>query len=129
MNVTLEPLRKAFFSLTKAVNRAQNNTADLEVRDACIQRFEYTYELSLKTIKRFIETKSVLPENTDHMNYRDFLRLAAEMGLVEKVDLWFKFREAHNKTNHAYDEEKAIEVFNIIPIFMQQVDYLLNLSP
>ncbi|HQZ87581.1 MAG TPA: nucleotidyltransferase substrate binding protein [Gammaproteobacteria bacterium] len=126
MALILDPIKKAFLSLTKAMDRSKQNPEDLEVRDACIQRFEYTYELSIKFIKRYIETENPSPENIDQMNYRDFLRLAAEIGLIEIVELWFQFREARNITSHAYDETKAIEVFNVIPSFIQQVNYLLE---
>ncbi len=44
------------------------------------------------------------------MNYRDFLRLAAEVGLIETVKLWFEFREARNKTSHAYIESHFEEL-------------------
>lgn len=126
MALNLDPLKKAFLSLTKAVDRAKQNPEDLEVRDACIQRFEYTYELSIKFIKRYIETENPSPENVDQMNYRDFLRLAAEIGLIEIADLWFQFREARNNTSHAYDEAKAIIVFNAIPGFIEQTSFLLK---
>ena len=126
MALILDPIKKTFLSLTKAMDRSKQNPEDLEVRDACIQRFEYTYELSIKFIKRYIETENPSPENIDQMNYRDFLRLAAEIGLIEIVELWFQFREARNITSHAYDETKAIEVFNVIPSFIQQVNYLLE---
>lgn len=126
MALILDPIKKTFLSLTKAMDRSKQNPEDLEVRDACIQRFEYTYQLSIKFIKRYIETENPSPENIDQMNYRDFLRLAAEIGLIEIVELWFQFREARNITSHAYDETKAIEVFNVIPSFIQQVNYLLE---
>lgn len=126
MALILDPLKKAFLSLTKAMDRAKQNPEDLEVRDACIQRFEYTYELSIKFIKRYIETENPSSENVDQMNFRDLLRLAAEIGLIEKVDLWFQFREARNNTTHAYDEAKAIIVFNAIPNFIQQAAFLLE---
>lgn len=126
MALILDPLKNAYLSLTKAVDRAKLNPEDLEVRDACIQRFEYTYELCIKFIKRYIETENPSPENVDQMNFRDLLRLAAEIGLVEKVELWFQFREAKNNTTYAYDEAKAIIVFNAIPSFIQQAGFLLE---
>lgn len=126
MALILDPLKNAYLSLTKAVDRAKLNPEDLEVRDACIQRFEYTYELCIKFIKRYIETENPSPENVDQMNFRDLLRLAAEIGLVEKVELWFQFREARNNTTRAYDEAKAIIVFNAIPGFIQQAGFLLE---
>jgi predicted membrane-bound dolichyl-phosphate-mannose-protein mannosyltransferase len=55
MTILFEPLRKAHLALVKAVDRSVKNPNYLEVRDACIQRFGYTYELSIKTIKRYLE--------------------------------------------------------------------------
>ncbi len=124
--IRIYPLKNTFISLTKAMNRAKLNPEDLEVRDACIQRFEYTYELSIKFIKRYIEEEHPTAENIDQMNFRDLLRLAAEIGLIDQIELWFQFREARNKTSHAYDEAKATEVFQAIPNFVQQVQFFLE---
>jgi nucleotidyltransferase substrate binding protein (TIGR01987 family) len=126
MTLLVKPLKNAFQSLMKAMTRANQDLTDLEIRDACIQRFEYTYELSIKCMKRYMESENPDPENIDQMNYRDFLRLAAEIGLIKQVELWFTFRDARNKTSHAYDEQKAIEVFNIIPDFIIHVGYFLG---
>lgn len=114
-NISISPLKKAFLSLNKAIDRAQKDPDDLELRDACIQRFEYTYELANKMIKRFIELGQTSMEVVDHLTYRDLLRLAAEFGLIDSVEHWFIFRDAHNKTSHAYDEAKAIELFKGSP--------------
>jgi nucleotidyltransferase substrate binding protein (TIGR01987 family) len=124
--ISIIALEKAFISLSKAMERANLDLSDLELRDACIQRFEYTYELSNKIIKRFIEEVQPSPEIVDQLTYRDLLRLAAEVGIVESVEAWFRFREARNKTSHAYNEINAQEVFNEIPHFMQHANQLIN---
>ncbi len=36
MALILDPIKKAFLSLTKAMDRSKQNPEDLEVRDACI---------------------------------------------------------------------------------------------
>lgn len=126
MALNLSPIKKAYGSLTKALQRALQNRDDLEVRDGCIQRFEYTYELSIKFIKRYIETESPTTENVDQLNFRDLLRTAAEIGLIKDVNGWFSFREARNNTSHAYDEIKANQVFSVIPSFADQVQFLID---
>ena len=55
MQLELSPLRKALASLERGLTRRRTNLADEEVRDACIQRFEYCFELSWKMLKRQIE--------------------------------------------------------------------------
>ena len=46
---SLKPLKKAAKTLAEALNEKKTAL----VRDATIQRFEYTYELSWKTMRRY----------------------------------------------------------------------------
>lgn len=46
MRLDFSPLQKAINSLERAIVRTKANPSDEELRDAVIQRFEYTYELS-----------------------------------------------------------------------------------
>jgi Nucleotidyltransferase substrate binding protein like len=48
-------LTKAVQSLSQALQAAAGRPDDLLVRDGCIQRFEYTYELSVKYMRRQLE--------------------------------------------------------------------------
>ena len=119
-------LQKALASLDKGLARSKKEPSDLEVRDACIQRFEYSYELSIKSIKRYIQTQSPTSENVDLLNFKDFLRLAAEIGLIRDPLAWVGFREARNNTSHAYDENKAVAVFEQLSHFMEEAYFLLS---
>lgn len=126
MDLNIEPLQKAFHSLTRGMERAKKDLTDLEVRDGCIQRFEYTYELSIKLIKRYIEKENPISENVDQMNFRDLLRLSAEIGLIKNVQDWFVFREAHNNTSYNYDEGNAKKTFETIPSIIEHIQFLIN---
>lgn len=46
----LTHLKKALMTLKEALKQPKNNF----IRDAVIQRFKYSYELSWKTLKRFL---------------------------------------------------------------------------
>lgn len=94
-------------------------------RDAVIQRFEYTYELAYKMLKRFIELTSPSPATVDQLGFRDLLRLGGEAGLIKNVEDWFIFRDKRNITSHAYDEKKAKEVYEVIPSFLTASGELL----
>ena len=52
MPLDLSPLRNALASLARGLARRRAAPADEEVRDACIQRFEYCFELSWKMLVR-----------------------------------------------------------------------------
>ena len=124
--LNIESLKNAWLSLDKAIQRATREPHDLEVRDACIQRFEYTYELCIKTIKRFIEHEMPITENIDQVNYRDLLRIAFEIGLIHHVEAWFEYREARNQTSHAYDQNKAKAVFDATLHFVIDAKQLIT---
>ena len=126
MTLNITPLNKAYLSLHHGLERSLREPNDLEVRDACIQRFEYTYELCIKTIKRYIEQEMPLAEQVDQLNYRDLLRIAFEAGLIAKVEHWFQYREARNQTSHAYDEAKAQAVYQVLPDFVVQAKFLID---
>ena len=76
------------------------------VRDAIIQRFEFTFEMAWKTLFRFLTGQgervaekawAVLPE-------------AFQSQLIEDAETWDRMRELRNQTSHEYDQQKAIDV-------------------
>ena len=119
--IILTSLEKAVLTLEEALNLPK----DIIVRDATIQRFEYTFELSVKFLKRYLET---LPEgnDVDLLNYRDLIRLGAEAGIIKDVDAWFVYREARNITSHAYNENKAEDVYKAAQKFIIDAKNLLS---
>ena len=125
MALNIESLKNAWLSLDNALNRASHAPDDLIIRDACIQRFEYTYELSIKTIKRYIEQEMPIIENIDQLNFRDLIRVAFESGLIQSVEPWFEYRIARNQTSHAYDENKAQAVYQVLPKFLENAKALI----
>ena len=64
-------------------------------------------------------------ENLDEMPFKEMIRVAAKKGLIDDPEAWFDFREARNKTRHAYDEDIAKEVFDQIPPFLKAAQVLL----
>jgi len=118
-------LEKAIANLKKVLKRTEANLKDEELRDAAIQRFEYTYELCVKMIKRKLE-QIELPDEIERMTYKDLVRTGAEKGLLDEPELWFKYRDNKNITSHTYDESKADKVYSIIPSFVKSADNLLK---
>jgi nucleotidyltransferase substrate binding protein (TIGR01987 family) len=111
MSLDFSSLEKALSSLDWAVRRATLSRDDEKLRDAVIQRFEYTYELCWKMLKRQFETESPNPHSVDALSFRELLRESAERGMIEDVEKWLVFRERRNQTAQTYDAEKASEVF------------------
>ncbi len=86
---SLKFLQKAIVQLENGLKQyAQSNGNDL-IRDGVIQRFEYTYELSWKTLKRFLESTNPVAETIDQMSFSTLIRTAWEQGLLKSSwDIW-----------------------------------------
>lgn len=96
----------------------------LQFRSAAIQAFEYTYDLSWKILKRYLEmTEPTL--NFKTLSFFDLIRAGSEKGLLlNELIIWKHYREMRNITSHTYEEDQAEKVFAIIPQFLQEVRYL-----
>lgn len=77
----LTSLRDALASLQRALTRWLGTDAqDEELRDACIQRFEYTFELSWKMLQRRLELDLPDARSLDAMSFRELMRSGGERG-------------------------------------------------
>lgn len=121
------PLARALAQLESGLQQAGARPDDDLARDGVIQRFEFTYELSWKMLKRHIETVSADPTEADALSFRQLIRTGSERGLLRSgLDVWAEFRRARGVTSHAYERDKALEVFALIPIFVDEARYLLD---
>lgn len=94
------------------------------VRAGAIKHFEFTYELSWLSIKRWLED-NVSPTTGDGVTRRELFRLAAESRLIDNVDRWMRYHRARNRTSHTYRETTANEVYAVIPEFLADARSLL----
>ena len=122
----LSSLENALNSLKRAIDRSLIEPLDEEVRDSVIQRFEYTYELSWKMLKRQLEIDSQTPANIDAMGFKEMTREAAERGLMNNPEAWFEYRRQRNITSHTYDETKAHNVYETALAFFPDAFNLLQ---
>jgi nucleotidyltransferase substrate binding protein (TIGR01987 family) len=125
MKLDLSALEKALASLARALQRAQGLPADEELRDASIQRFEYSFELAWKMLKRRLEMDVPSTDAVDALSYRAMIRLAAERGLLADPQAWFDYRDQRNLTSHTYDVVVAQQVYACITDFKRDADALL----
>ena len=126
MNLDLTSLENACTSLERAILRSQYDLSDLEVRDSVIQRFEYTYELCWKMLKRTLELEAATIEEIDHLSFQDLIRTGAERGYIEEPEKWFIYRRQRNITSHIYNEKKAESVFKTACEFINDAKKLLH---
>ena len=116
----------ALNSLKEVIKVYNSDDTNLITRDSMIQRFEYTYSIALKMIKRFF-SQGAFVENVDGMTFNEMVRQANKMDLLKSnLETWTIFREKRNLTSHTYDEKIATDVVKIIPLFSEEAQFLLN---
>ena len=102
--------RKA--ELSNAAARLAEAVAQPEtdlLRDAVIQRFEFSFELAWKSLKLYLERQGL-----DCGGPRSTLKKAFAEGLIntaEEADVWLQMLEDRNLTSHAYDEALAARIY------------------
>ena len=113
--MTAEELKTRLKTLRDAYNRLKETLAmnpeetDIVI-DATIQRFEFTFELAWKTIKKFAETLGAGECNSG----RNCIKLAYRLGWIEDEGMWLSLLEARNLTSHTYNQEIALNVYEMI---------------
>ena len=132
MNLNLSSLKKAIVSLSKAIDVygliiKDDASEDLieTLKAGVIQNFEFTYELSWKFMKRWIEN-NISATIADGVTRRELFRLAAESKLIYDVELWMDFHEMRNISSHTYDEKISNKVFAITGKFLIEAKALLK---
>jgi nucleotidyltransferase substrate binding protein (TIGR01987 family) len=124
-NLDITSLAKAIGQLEAGLAILAKDDENALLRDGVIQRFEFTYELSHKMLRRFIEATSANPQEADTMSFQELIRVGSEQGLlISGWDKWRDFRKARGITSHTYDESKAIEVLSVVPDFLSEARYL-----
>ena len=120
-------MANAIDRLREGLNRYHLDISDIQIRDGLVQRFEFTYELTHKTLKRYLELNSANPLEFDQMAFADLIRSGSEKGLLlQDWTQWKKFREMRGSTSHAYDESIALKVVAGIPEFLKEAEFLLH---
>jgi nucleotidyltransferase substrate binding protein (TIGR01987 family) len=126
MTLDITPFRNAVMRLREGMVRYRQNIEDTQIRDGLIQRFEFTYELSHKMLKRFLVATSPSPTEFDEMSFADLIRTGNERGLLlGNWPAWKTYRDMRSKTSHTYAEEVALDVVAGIDGFLEEADYLL----
>lgn len=101
--------KQRFMNFKKALTRLQMvqasdlaSLSDLE-KEGLIQRFEYTYELSWKTLQDFLRYKGYI----DFAGPNATLSLALQDGYITDADGWRKMKKSRELMSHTYDEGQA----------------------
>ncbi|MFZ4077404.1 MAG: HI0074 family nucleotidyltransferase substrate-binding subunit [Legionellaceae bacterium] len=110
--MSIEPFKlkqQAFNRALQKLDEALREPASEYIRDAAIQRFEFTYELAWKTLKAYLSSQDIVV-----LSPKETLQVAYQQGLLQDANAWSELHMKRNLTSHTYDEVLAEEIYNYL---------------
>lgn len=133
MSLDYTPLGNAIAQLEKSLSYAHSAAALADpglreqLRNSVIQCFEFTYELSWKMLKRYLEETEASPADIDISTFQNLIRLGNERALLRSDwRQWKTYRQARTDSSHTYDAAKAEAVFAVAPDFLAEARALFD---
>ncbi len=105
VTLSLKKLKQAVKRLREVLARSSSDV----IRDAAIQRFEFTFELVWKTLKIILEDKGILASTP-----KDCFREAVRLGWITNEKVYMEMLKARNTMSHLYDEQEARHIYKQI---------------
>jgi nucleotidyltransferase substrate binding protein (TIGR01987 family) len=84
----------------------EDHTSDIE-KAGCIQYFEFTFEISWKTVKAFAEEMGL----SDCLSPKAALKCAFGQGWIHDETLWLDMLANRNRMSHTYEAESALDIY------------------
>lgn len=126
-SLDLTALVNAVARLREGLERHRQVPQDEQLRDGLIQRFEYTYELCHRMMRRYLRMIAPTPDAYDQMPFQDLIRTGNEQRLLNgDWPHWRRFRDMRARTSHTYSAVIAAQVAAGIPDFLIEATYLLE---
>lgn len=119
-NLDVSSYEKALKTLEDAIKKG--DLSELE-RDGTIQRFEYTFELAWKMMRKAL---LALGRAEVSASPKPVIRDAVEEGLIDDVKQWFAFLESRNLSTHIYSQQEAESVYRSAKTFLPYALLLLK---
>jgi nucleotidyltransferase substrate binding protein (TIGR01987 family) len=91
-------------------------------RDGAIQRFEYCFDLSWKTLKRVLEKRGILDVNSP----RSVFSAAYAEKLIDDEQTWSIIILKRNASVHTYNQQLADSLFAELPGYYKSMNELLK---
>lgn len=110
LNQRLEMAQRALAEVA-----AQDNVSAL-VRDAAIQRFEYSFEATWKALQLFLRKN----EGIESGSPKGVFRAAFQAGILDDAQarLSLQMVDSRNLTVHTYNEALANDIYNRLPDYL-----------
>ncbi|MDA7822598.1 nucleotidyltransferase substrate binding protein [Opitutales bacterium] len=119
-----EQTERALASLQELIPSYLEDKENIILRDAMIQRFEYSTEAFWKYLKAYLLTEHNLPANSPREVIR--LGLKAKIYSEEISKELLQMLDDRNLTSHTYVEELAESIAGCIPAYSKNMHAVMN---
>src|SRR3954447_17802247 len=121
MDIDISPQVRAIERLEEGVAAYQRNPSQTLIRDGLVQRFEFTYDISHRLLRRYLAANPEPPDLINSMNFADIIRLGNEQDPLQgDWRRWKTFHDMRARTSHSYDEQVALDSVAGIPAFLDE---------
>ena len=114
------PRLRSFAKATKRLEEALNEPPNSLIRDACIQRFEFSFELGWKAIQ-----EQLRQQGQNCQSPKSCMREAFKQGWITDESAGIQMLDDRNLTSHTYDENLAAAIYNRLQNHLQFLQQLL----
>jgi nucleotidyltransferase substrate binding protein (TIGR01987 family) len=120
---SVTPIRQSAERALATLDEALAAPFSTLVRDACIQRFEYTFEICWKLLKRHLAEA----EGLCCASPKACFRAAFQTGLLDESDgrLALEMTDDRNRTVHTYHEAIAQAIYERLPSYRDLLRHLV----
>ncbi len=127
MQIDISNLKSALETLKNGKRTLDENSECFYVdmlEDSCIKRFEYTLELSRKTMKRVL--KVIYGKSEEELTVNNIYRFMQGYKFINNWENWREYTEKRNSTAHEYNLYKSRMLMTLIPRFIVDADDLIK---
>jgi len=83
--------------------------------DVCVKRFEFTFEMSWKAIKRVLSMLGIEGIKSPRACFKE----AFSQGMLAEQHIWLDMIEMRNLSGHVYDESEMKQLEDKLPLYIQ----------
>ena len=106
-----EERKQDFYNALERLQEALNEEVTDVVIDGVLHRFEFTFELSWKTVKDYLEYLGVTEKIGSP---REIIQLGFKQGIIENGEIWIEIMLSRNELSHLYDAEASRKIYDNI---------------
>ena len=98
-NLDFTALENTINRLGEVLKRYEREKTDDVVRDAVIHRFEFTYSIALKTLRKYFIERAFVIDDVNNLSFNEMIRIASELNLIKSdLEKWTQYRTMRNFT-------------------------------